>query len=70
MLLRRLCSLTKSEAQVAQMVIRARGLKPIADELSVSVTIVKTHLRRIFDKTGTLTIGPCRSMAATPGGRQ
>ncbi|OBJ17362.1 helix-turn-helix transcriptional regulator [Mycobacterium sp. 1245801.1] len=53
MLLRRLYGLTKSEAQIALMVTRAEGLNPIAEELSVSVTTVKTHLRHVFEKTGT-----------------
>lgn len=52
-LLRRLYGLTKSEAQIALFVTRGEGLKPIADELSLSVTTVKTHLRHVFDKTGT-----------------
>lgn len=51
-LLRRLFGLTKSEAQVALLVMRGEGLKPIAEELSVSMTTVKTHLRHVFDKTG------------------
>ncbi|OJZ71639.1 helix-turn-helix transcriptional regulator [Mycobacterium paraffinicum] len=69
MLLRRLYGLTTSEAKVALMVVRAEGLKPIADELSVSLTTVKTHLRHVFEKTGThrqaelvrllLTLDPC-----------
>lgn len=53
MLLRHLYGLTKSEAQIALMVTRAEGLKPIAEELSVSVTTVKTHLRHVFEKTDT-----------------
>lgn len=51
-LLRRLYGLTKSEARVALLVMRGQGLSPIAEELSVSVTTVKTHLRHVFDKTG------------------
>lgn len=51
-LLRRLYGLTKSEALVAVLVMRGEGLGPIADELSVSLTTVKTHLRHVFDKTG------------------
>jgi DNA-binding CsgD family transcriptional regulator len=35
------------------MVTRGEGLKPIADELSLSLATVKTHLRHVFDKTGT-----------------
>lgn len=53
MLLRRLYGLTNSEAQIALMVMRGKGLTPIADELSVSLTTVKTHLQHVFDKTGT-----------------
>lgn len=51
-LLRRLYGLTNSEAQVALLVMRGEGLAPIADELSVSLTTVKTHLAHVFDKTG------------------
>ncbi|MEB3022400.1 helix-turn-helix transcriptional regulator [[Mycobacterium] crassicus] len=51
-LLRRLYGLTKSEAQVALLVMRGEGLRPIAEELSVSLTTVRTHLRHVFDKTG------------------
>ena len=51
-LLRRLYGLTKAEAEVALLVMRGEGLTPIAEELSVSLTTVKTHLRHIFDKTG------------------
>ncbi|OBG32093.1 MULTISPECIES: helix-turn-helix transcriptional regulator [Mycolicibacter] len=51
-LLRRLYGLTNAEAQVALLVMRGEGLTPIAEELSVSLTTVKTHLRHIFDKTG------------------
>jgi len=52
-LLRHLYGLTRTEATVALLVTRGQGLKPIADELSLSVTTVKTHLRHVFDKTGT-----------------
>lgn len=51
-LLRRLYGLTNSEAQVAVLVMRGEGLAPIAEELSVSLTTVKTHLAHVFDKTG------------------
>lgn len=51
-LLQRLYGLTKSETQVALLVMRGQGLSPIAEELSVSLTTVKTHLRHVFDKTG------------------
>lgn len=52
MLLRHLYGLTKSEAQVALLVVRGEGLSPIAAKLSVSLATVKTHLRHIFEKTG------------------
>jgi DNA-binding CsgD family transcriptional regulator/PAS domain-containing protein len=52
-LLRRLYGLTRSEAEIAVMVMQGQGLKPIADALSLSVTTVKTHLQHIFEKTGT-----------------
>lgn len=52
MLLRRLYGLTRSEAEVALLVMRGEGLSPIAEELSVSLTTVKTHLRHVFEKTG------------------
>jgi DNA-binding CsgD family transcriptional regulator len=51
-LLRHLYDLTKGEAQVALLVMRGAGLTPIAEELSVSLTTVKTHLQHVFDKTG------------------
>jgi DNA-binding CsgD family transcriptional regulator len=52
-LLRRLFGLTEAEAEVALLVVRGHGLRPISDELSVSLATVKTHLQRVFDKTGT-----------------
>lgn len=52
-LLRHLYGLTRSEAEIAVMVMRGQGLKPIADALSLSVTTVKTHLQHVFDKTDT-----------------
>ncbi|WP_319448069.1 MULTISPECIES: helix-turn-helix transcriptional regulator [unclassified Mycobacterium] len=52
-LLRRLFGLTTAEAAVAQLVAGGHGLKPIADELALSVATVKTHLQRIFAKTDT-----------------
>lgn len=51
-LLQRLYGLTKSEAQVALLVMRGEGLSPIAEKLSVSLTTVRTHLRHVFEKTG------------------
>ncbi|SDE35870.1 helix-turn-helix transcriptional regulator [Rhodococcus tukisamuensis] len=51
--LRRLYSLTDTEAEVAMRVARGEGLKPVADELSVSMTTIRTHLQHVFDKTDT-----------------
>jgi DNA-binding CsgD family transcriptional regulator/PAS domain-containing protein len=52
-LLRRLYGLTRSEADAALMVLRGQGRNHIADELSLSLATVKTHLQHVFDKTGT-----------------
>jgi DNA-binding CsgD family transcriptional regulator len=52
-LLARLYGLTRAESEVALRVMRGDGLKPISDELSLSLATVKTHLQRIFDKTDT-----------------
>jgi DNA-binding CsgD family transcriptional regulator len=52
-LLRRLYGLTRSEAEIALMVLRGQGRNHIADELSLSLATVKTHLHHVFDKTGT-----------------
>jgi DNA-binding CsgD family transcriptional regulator len=52
-LLRRLHGLTNAEAQVAIRLMRGANLKQISDELSVSLTTVRTHLQHVFDKTDT-----------------
>lgn len=52
-LLRRLYGLTTAESEVALRAGRGQGLAPIADELSLSMATVKTHLHRVFAKTGT-----------------
>jgi DNA-binding CsgD family transcriptional regulator len=52
-LLRRVYGLTIAEADVALRIADGRGIKPIADELSLSTATVKTHLQRVFLKTGT-----------------
>jgi DNA-binding CsgD family transcriptional regulator len=52
-LLRRLYGMTKAEADVTLRVLRGDGLKPITEELSLSMATIKTHLQHIFDKTGT-----------------
>jgi DNA-binding CsgD family transcriptional regulator len=53
MLLRRLYNLTNAEAEVALRVMRGDGLRPIAEDLSLSMATIKTHLHHVFDKTGT-----------------
>ncbi|OBJ73606.1 LuxR family transcriptional regulator [Mycobacterium sp. 1274756.6] len=77
-LLRRLYGLTRSEAEVAVMVLRGHGLKTIAETLSVSLATVKTHLQHVFDKTDThrqaelvrllLNHGPCLHPAQNDDG--
>jgi DNA-binding CsgD family transcriptional regulator/PAS domain-containing protein len=51
--LRRLYGLTKTEANIALRVLDGSGLGPIANELSVSLSTVRTHLQHVFDKTHT-----------------
>ena len=51
-LLRRVYGLTRAEAEIALRVSRGQGLKPISDEMSLSMATVKTHLQRVFAKTG------------------
>jgi DNA-binding CsgD family transcriptional regulator/PAS domain-containing protein len=51
--LRRLYGLTNTEAEIALRVLDGTGLGPIADELSVSLSTVRSHLQRVFDKTHT-----------------
>ncbi|ETW21639.1 DNA-binding protein [Mycobacterium gastri 'Wayne'] len=52
-LLRRLYHLTKAEADVALQMVHGADAKQISDELSVSVTTVRTHLQHVFEKTDT-----------------
>ena len=52
-ILRQLYGFTAAESAVARLIVAGHGLAPIADQLSLSVTTVKTHLRAIFDKTDT-----------------
>ncbi len=51
--LRRIYGLTRTEVQVALRVLNGTGLKPIAEELSTSLSTVRTHLQHVFDKTDT-----------------
>ena len=52
-LLRRLFHLTRAEADVALRVMHGADLREIADQLSVSLPTVRTHLQHVFDKTNT-----------------
>ncbi|CAN5870576.1 LuxR C-terminal-related transcriptional regulator [soil metagenome] len=52
-LLRRLYHLTQTEAEVALHVMHGVDLKQISEQLSVSLTTVRTHLQHVFDKTDT-----------------
>jgi DNA-binding CsgD family transcriptional regulator len=52
-LLRRLYRLTKAEGDIALRAMHGADPKRISDELSVSVTTVRTHLQHVFDKTNT-----------------
>jgi DNA-binding CsgD family transcriptional regulator len=52
-LLIRLYGLTNAETDIALRVTRGQSLKSIADELSLSLATVKTHLQRVFLKTDT-----------------
>jgi DNA-binding CsgD family transcriptional regulator len=38
---------------VALRVLGGSGLKPIAEEMSLSLATVRTHLQHVFDKTDT-----------------
>ncbi|HEX2285077.1 MAG TPA: LuxR C-terminal-related transcriptional regulator [Mycobacterium sp.] len=51
--LRRVYGLTTTEAEVALRVLGGTGLKPIADDMSLSLATVRTHLQHVFDKTNT-----------------
>lgn len=48
-----LFGLTATEATVAKCVLRGEGLDAVADQLSVSLSTVRTHIQHVFDKTGT-----------------
>jgi DNA-binding CsgD family transcriptional regulator len=53
MLIRRLFGLTNAEADVALRVMRGDGLKPISEDMALSIATIKTHVHHIFDKTDT-----------------
>jgi DNA-binding NarL/FixJ family response regulator len=52
-LMRRLYRLTNTEADVAVRITRGADLRQISEELSVSLTTVRTHLQYVFAKTDT-----------------
>lgn len=52
-LLRRLYRLTNAEAEIALRMMHGAGVKQISEELSISLTTVRTHLQHVFDKTDT-----------------
>lgn len=52
-LLRRLYLLTEAEAEVALRVMHGEDLRRIAEDLSISLTTVRTHLQHVFEKTDT-----------------
>lgn len=53
MLIMRLFGLTNAEADVALRVMRGDGLKPISEDMALSIATIKTHVHHIFDKTDT-----------------
>jgi DNA-binding CsgD family transcriptional regulator len=48
-----LFDLTPAEAKIAALLAEGQSIITITDELSISESTAKTHLRRIFEKTGT-----------------
>lgn len=52
-LMRNIFGMTRAEAEVAVRILNGEGLKPISEELSLSLATVKTHLQHVFDKTQT-----------------
>ena len=51
-LLRSLFDLTPSEARVARAIARGKTLEDIAEDGRVSITTVRTQLRKVLEKTG------------------
>lgn len=45
--------LAESAGEAALRVLDGTGLVPIAEELSISVSTVRTHLKHVFEKTDT-----------------
>ena len=52
-LLKQLFSLTQAEAQIALGILRGAAPKELAEQMSVSLVTVRTHLQHVFDKTDT-----------------
>lgn len=52
-LLQNLFGMTWTETEVAVRVVNGDGLKPISEEMHLSLATVKTHLQHVFDKTHT-----------------
>ncbi|AGB26793.1 response regulator (plasmid) [Mycobacterium sp. JS623] len=52
-LLAQLFSLTRAESQIASGIARGAPPKQLAEEMSVSLVTVRTHLQHVFDKTDT-----------------
>jgi DNA-binding CsgD family transcriptional regulator len=52
-ILRPLFSLTHAEARVASRLVAGRSVEDIADEMTVSVETVRTHIRHMLSKTST-----------------
>jgi DNA-binding CsgD family transcriptional regulator/PAS domain-containing protein len=52
-LMRELYGLTPTEAEIALHIAAGEEPKRIAEEMSVSLTTVRTHLQHVFDKTDT-----------------
>ena len=52
-LLKQLFSLTHAEAQIALGILRGAAPKELAEQMSVSLVTVRTHLQHVFDKTDT-----------------
>jgi DNA-binding CsgD family transcriptional regulator len=52
-LLRQLYGFTNTESEIALRLAHGADLRRISDELSISLTTVRTHLQHAFDKTNT-----------------
>jgi DNA-binding CsgD family transcriptional regulator len=48
-----LFALSHAEARLAAVLIKGSSLREASEELSVSLSTVRTHLKKLFEKTGT-----------------